>query len=295
MSLRSSHLYGTFLTVLGVLILTPDGLLVRLVDLDSWTLMFWRGTFFAASILGFYFIRSPQSFPGRVRIMGWRGIQAAVFFAGSTIFFVLAIQNTTIANTLVIIATAPLCSALISRLFLKEQVSLSTWIAIIVSTGGIAILFLGEIEGGSRIGDFYAFGSALCIASQITTVRLARNVDMVPSLGISGIMIALIALPFSTPMAVTPEQFSLLFLMAFVILPLSFGLITIGPRYIPAAEVSLIMLLETFLGPVWAWFVVDEKPEMETVIGGALIITTLLVHSVHSYRGKRITSIDQIG
>lgn len=286
MPFKSSHLYGTFLTVLGVLILTPDGLLVRLVDLDSWTLMFWRGTLFAAGILGFYLLSSPLSFFGKIRIMGWRGLQAALFFAGSTIFFVLAIQNTTIANTLVIIATAPLCSALISRLFLKEHVSLSTWIAILVSTGGIAILFLGDMEGGSRIGDFYAFGSALCIASQITTVRLARNVDMVPSLGISGIMIALLALPFSDPLAVSAEQFSLLFLMAFVILPLSFGLITIGPRYIPAAEVSLIMLLETFLGPLWAWFVVDEKPETETIIGGALIITTLLIHSIHSYRSK---------
>ncbi len=293
MSKLSPTLYGTLLTVAGVLILTPDGLLVRLANLDSWTLLFWRGLLFATGILGFYAVRFRAGMIGRIRVMGWRGFQAAAFFASSTIFFVLAIQNTSVANTLVIIATAPLCSAILSRVFLKEQISRSTWIAILVSVGGIGILFVGNLTSGSRAGDFFAFCSALSIASQITTVRLARTVDMVPSLGISGLMIAVIVLPFAAPLQVTAESFSILTLNALIILPLSFGLITIGPRYISAAEVSLIMLLETFIGPVWAWLFIHEVPEAETLIGGALVLTTLTVHALYNARTNKIGTGDQ--
>jgi drug/metabolite transporter (DMT)-like permease len=279
------QIFGTLLTVIGVLILTPDGLLVRLVNLESWTLLFWRGLLFAAAILGFYLLRYRSQFPFILKRMGWRGAQAAAFFTSSTIFFVLAIHNTTVANTLVIIAAAPLCSAVISRIFLKETVLRSTWLAILISCGGISILFLGNLSSDNRIGDFFAFCCALSIASQITTVRLAKNVDMVPSLGISGLMIAAIALPLAAaPFDITSTDFSILFLLAFIILPISFGLITIGPRYIPAAEVSLIMLLETFLGPIWAWLVIDEMPEKETIIGGALIISTLICHTLYTAR-----------
>ncbi len=291
MSKLSPTLYGTLLTVAGVLILTPDGLLVRLANLDSWTLLFWRGLLFAAGILGFYVLRFRTGVVDRIRAMGWRGLQAAVFFASSTIFFVLAILNTSVANTLVIIATAPLCSAILSRVFLKEQISRSTWIAILVSVGGIGILFVGNLTSGNRAGDFFAFCSALSIASQITTVRLARTVDMVPSLGISGLMIAVIVLPFAAPLQVSAESFSILTLNALIILPLSFGLITIGPRYISAAEVSLIMLLETFIGPVWAWLFIHEAPETETLIGGALVLTTLMVHALYNARTNK-TAVD---
>ncbi|MEP3246776.1 MAG: DMT family transporter [Sneathiella sp.] len=286
----SPHLYGTLLTVCGVLILTPDGLLVRLVDLDSWTLLFWRGLLFATGILGFYTLRYRTRAPGIVRVMGWRGLQAALFFASSTIFFVLAIKNTSIANTLVIIATAPLCSALISRIFLRESVSRSTWLAILVSTGGIGILFLGNLTSGSQTGDFFAFCSAVSIAAQITTVRLAKNVDMVPSLGISGLMIALFAFPLASPLTVSGSDFSILIVNALIILPVSFGLITIGPRYISAAEVSLIMLLETFLGPLWAWIIIHEVPETETLIGGALVLTTLLSHTLYTAKNSKVAA-----
>jgi len=277
-------MYGTLLTVLGVLVLTPDGLLVRLLDTDAWTILFWRGIFFSIGILGFYFVRHQINTFNIVRRMGFRGIQAAFFFSGSTIFFVHAIQNTSVANVLVIIATAPLFSALISRVFLKESVSNSTWIAILISCGGIGILFYGSLTGGNRLGDLYAFGSAISIASQITTVRLSKHIDMVPSLGISGIIIALFALPLANPLGVSSSDFSILLLLGLIILPIAFGLITVGPRYISATEVSLIMLLETFLGPIWVWLVIGEAAETETLIGGALVLVTLIIHTLYNAR-----------
>ncbi len=287
MSRVSPHLYGTLLTALGVLVLTPDGLIIRLIHVDAWTILFWRGIFFSIGILGFYFLRFRLRTVDLIRMMGWRGWQAAVLFASSTIFFVNAIQTTSVANVLVIIATAPLFSALISRVFLKEHIAPSTWIAILISCGGIAVLFVGSLSDGNSIGDFYALASSISIASQITTVRQSKHIDMVPSLGLSGLLFAVFALPFASPSSVSIQDLSYLALLGLFILPIAFGLITIGPRYIPAAEVSLLMLLETFLGPIWVWLVLGESAEVETIFGGALVLCTLMGHALYSARLRR--------
>ncbi|WP_169568495.1 DMT family transporter [Sneathiella limimaris] len=283
-----THLKGTLLTALGVLVLTPDGLLVRLINADTWTLLFWRGIFFSIGIFGFYILRYGKGAIERTLTTGTRGLQAAFCFALSTICFVSALHNTTVANTLVIIATAPLVSALISLIFLKEKISPSTWIAILISTGGIAYIFKGSLSGEQIIGDLYALGAAIAIASHITTVRVARSMDMVPTLGVSGIMIALFSLMLTTSVTVSTADLAYLILLGVFVLPIAFGLITIGPRYIPAAEVSLLMLLESFLGPIWVWLIIGEEPAAETLIGGALVISTLAAHTLYTTNSRRL-------
>ncbi|MBO0334248.1 DMT family transporter [Sneathiella sp. CAU 1612] len=284
---KSPHLYGVLITAAGVLLLTPDGLLVRLIGADSATILFWRGILFSIGIFGFYLLRRGVATLGLVQAMGKRGLLAALLFSLSTCFFVLAITHTSAANALVIIATAPLFAALFSWLILKETISLSTWIAIGVCIGGISLIFLGSVGGGSRDGDFYAIICAFMIAGQITTVRHARSVDMVPSLGIAGLLTALIALPFSAPLAITGLDFMYLCILGLIVLPCAFGLITIGPRYISAPEVSLLMLMESILGPFWVWLVLAEVPRPETFIGGAIVIATLVIHTGVAYRKSR--------
>jgi len=285
---KSPHLYGLLITAAGVAILSPDGLLIRLVTADGATILFWRGLLFAVGILGYYFIRRGLGTFTLIRTMGLRGLLAGFLFCFSTCFFVLAITHTSVANALVIIATAPLFSALFAWLILKESVFLSTWITIIVCVGGISLIFMGSLGGGSRHGDFYAILCAFMIAGQITTVRHAKNLDMVPSLGIAGILTALIALPFASPLAITSISFGYLCILGLFVLPIAFGLITVGPRYISAPEVSLLMLMESILGPFWAWLVLHEVPERETVVGGAIVITTLIIHTgVTAWKKRR--------
>ncbi len=284
---KSPHLYGILITAAGVLLLTPDGLLVRLISTDSATIMVWRGVLFSLAIFGFYFARRGLATFGIIRDMGIRGLIAATLFASSTCFFVLALTNTSAANALVIISTAPLFAALFSWLILKETVSFTTWIAIGVCIGGISLIFLGSVGGGSRRGDLYAIICAFMIAGQLTTVRHARNVDMVPSLGIAGTITALLALPFSAPLSVSGPDLMYLSILGLIVLPCAFGLITIGPRYISAPEVSLLMLLESILGPFWVWLVLAEVPRSETIAGGVIVITTLIIHTAIAYRKSR--------
>ncbi len=284
------HLYGTLITALGVIILSPDGLLIRLISVDSWTTLFWRGLFFASTILTFYILRRGAGALKSFQVMGRRGFLAAACFTVSTIFFVLAVTHTNVANALFIIATAPLFAALLSWIFLGEKIRLPTWIAIVFCLGGIGLIFLDSIGGGSRLGDFYAIICALGLAGQITTVRHARSIDMVPSLALSGYMVAAISLPLATPSAVTSQDIFYLILLGVVILPCAFSLITIGPRFIPAPEVSLLMLLESIFGPLWVWFVIHENPGFGVLTGGAVVITTLFIHSCLGYRKNRRNS-----
>ena len=283
----SPHLYGILITAAGVLILSPDGLLVRLIATDSATLLFWRGLLFSLGIFGFYFFRHGFGIRDTIRAMGRRGLLAAALFCLSTIFFVLAVTHTSVANALVIISTAPLFAALFSWLILKESILPSTWIAIAVCTGGISLIFIGSIGGGSRYGDLSAIVCAFMIAGQITTVRHARSIDMVPSLGFAGLLTAILALPFASPLAVTSSDVTYLVLLGLVVLPLAFGLITVGPRYISAPEVSLLMLLESIFGSFWVWLVLDEMPRPETLGGGAVVITTLIIHTGIAYRRRQ--------
>jgi len=287
MNLSSPHLRGSLLTAAGVLVLTPDGLLVRLISADVWTLLAWRGFFFATAIFGFYTLKYGKGVIIRTMAMGRMGVIAGFFFGGSTIFFVQSLNNTSVANTLVIIATAPLFAALISHIFLKEKVEPSTWIAILVSSGGIAFIFKESLSSDYLLGDIFALACAICIASQITTVRRARHIDMVPSLGLGSLVVASIAFFSATSIKISTTDLSLLMLLGLVVLPIAFGLITIGPRYIPAAEVSLLMLLETFLGPIWVWLVIGEHPSINTIIGGGLVLLTLAGHTLYNARRKR--------
>ena len=284
----SPHLFGLLVTAAGVIVLSPDGLLVRLIATDSASLLFWRGLFFSTAIFAFYLLRyGAGKVVSLLTNMGRRGVIAALFYSLSSVFFVLAITHTSIANALVIIATAPLFAAVFSWLFLKESVALHTWIAILVCIGGISLIFMGSLGGGSRFGDFCALGAACMISGQFTTVRHAKDLDMVPSLGIAGLFMAAFALPFATPLAVSGESFAYLALLGLVVLPLALALITIGPRYISAPEVSLLILLESILGPFWAWLALDELPTQETVFGGIIVISTLIIHTALTLRRNR--------
>lgn len=278
----ASRARGLVLTTLGVLILTPDTLLIRLVDLDPFTLMVWRGLLQALGTTAILFIlyrsRTWESF----RAVGRRGLFAAVAFTGSTFFFVLALHATSVANTLVIIAAAPLCAALMSRIFLGESIAGRTWAAIFGALAGIAILAWNDLGAGQFWGNLFALAGAFCLAGNFTILRHSKAVNMIPSMAIGGVMVALLALPFADFAALVPPgpRLGYLLIMGLVVLPASFALIALGPRSLPAAEVALILLLETVLGPLWVWLVIEEYPGNWSLIGGAIVVTTLVAHAL---------------
>ena len=279
-----THLKGLLITVTGVLVLTPDGLLVRLIAVDQWTLLFWRGGLQALGLtlmLALYHGRATWEV---FRVIGGWGLLVACTFTGSTIFFLTALAHTSVANTLVIISVSPLFAAALSYALLGEMVARRTWLAIFIALGAIGLIFSQSLVGGTLAGDLAAMGTAACVASTFVVVRRARKVNMIPAMALSGVLASLIALPLGAPLMVESRSMGFIVLLCLFVLPVAFALITLGPRYLPAPEVSLILLLETVLGPFWVWLVLGEQPSWQAMLGGGILVTTLFVHSLLALR-----------
>jgi drug/metabolite transporter (DMT)-like permease len=284
MSNASDHKKGFIITLLGVLVLSPDTLLIRLVDSDPWTVMFWRGLMTALAMMVMFVAVEGRDWRRRLGGLGAPALLAAGFFALNSISFVLALHHTSVANTLLIVSTSPLFAALFSWVFLRERVRMRTWLAIFIACGGIAIIVSGSLARGSLYGDLIALGTAIGLAGAFVTLRHNREINMIPAAALGHLVAAVFALLIAAPQALSSTSFAWLLLMGALVLPLSFALISTGPRFIPAPEVSLLMLLETVLGPVIVWLALGETASREALVGGTVVILALAVHSALALR-----------
>lgn len=269
---------GLTLAVLGILILTPDTVLMRMVGADAWTILFWRGVLMTVGYVGLLAIRYRSGCLAAVAAVGSRGALVTVLFAINTILFVVAVSMTTVANTLVIMSAAPLFAAVIGRACLGERPPLRTWIAIGVAILGILVIVGDGLSVGTWIGDLIALAAAIALGGHFVLVRSARPVDMMPAVGLSGLLVAAVSLIVAESLTLSPTQFGWMALLGLIILPVSFGLLTLAPIYLSAAEVGLVVLLETVLGPLWVWLVMAEEPSTNALIGGAIVITALVMN-----------------
>jgi drug/metabolite transporter (DMT)-like permease len=285
---QTDHLKGLILTIVGVLVLTPDTLLIRLAAADHWTLVFWRGSLMAAVL--FVAIIWNERSNSRMAFLkiGRIGVLIGICYGLGSVFFVSAVTYSGVANTLIIIASAPMFAAILARIILSELVPLRTVLAIIATFIGIAIVVSGKMSGTNLTGSFLALGTALVMAMAFVLVRLVKSVNMVPATMIGGILGAVAAYIYGTssPFEISGDQIIWILLMGAVVLPISFGLVTLGPRYLPAPEVGLILLLETVLGPLWVWLVLDEGVSAQVLTGGAIVVFALLIHSI---RGLQVS------
>jgi drug/metabolite transporter (DMT)-like permease len=285
---RSSHIKGLLITFTAVVILSPDALLVRLIHCDVWTLLFWRclltGSMQALFLAVIYRRQFLQSF----RNIGRIGLISAGIVTTGSFFFVNALRHTAAANALIILAATPLFSSLLSWLFLRDKIARRTWIAITICFGGILLIFSGSLRSGLLFGDLLALGATLMWASNLVVLRKGKAVNMVPANLLGNLMVVPITLlAGAQPLSVSPTDMTYLIILGGIVLPVSFTLITMGPRYLPAPEVSLILLTETILGPIWVWLAINEVPQATTLVAGALIISTLALHTFMSLWATR--------
>lgn len=276
----SSYAKGLLITLLGVLIISPDGLLTRLIEADAWTFSFWRGLLSGMAICGTLFAIHRGEAVSHLRALGKPGLLVAFTFGLGSITFVYSFTNTTVANALFLFNTLPVFTALIGWYFLQDEVPVRTRFTIAAVLMGIAIITLNEgMKAGNLLGNLGALTTAVMSAIGLTLARRFRDINMVPAVGVGGFITALIAFPLANPLSIAPDRWPHMLLLGLFILPVSFGLFYIGPRYAPAAEVSLIMLLEAILGPLLVWLVLSENPGFYTFVGGAVIITALALNA----------------
>ena len=286
--LPSGHLKGVFLTTAGILILSPDALLLRLIGADIWTLLFWRGLLCAIGLVGITLLLDRSDGFRRLFAIGRPELQIIAVNACMHVLFVLAILNTTVANVLVIMSISPLLGAILSQFVLGEPVARRTWYTTVAVFIGLVLIFSQSLGGGTLVGDLSAFAVAVLLACNFVLLRRYRKVSMIPAVAWSMAVTAVIAWPLAIPASLDDMGWVYTLLLGLAILPVSSALITLGPRYLPAPEVGLIMLLETLLGPLWVWLVIREVPPTETLIGGAMILVALAWMSIAAIRAGRL-------
>lgn len=290
LSPENVSLKGIVTVVAGVILISFDALLVRLAAVDGWNVSFWRGLFMALALLVLSrFMTSCQIRSSDNMVLGvWL---AAVMMAGSSLCLILAFTLTRAANAVVILSASPLFAALISRIVLGERCSYRTWLAIIVSIAGVFWVMSGSLGAGTLLGDGLAVVSTMFIGAYLTVFRRYPEISRPATIMRGGILLCLAALPLATPLSLPHSSYAWLMLAGLVQMPVALLLITSATRFLPAAEVSLFLLLETCLAPIWVWLVLKESPPSTTLSGGILIVATLLLHTLfgmYSRAGKPV-------
>jgi drug/metabolite transporter (DMT)-like permease len=283
----SEHAKGLLIVATGVLILTPDALLLRLIEADPWTLLFWRGIGFFSVQMTVSACRHGGCLWRVIRATGWIGVAIMALHGVTQLLFVYSINHTLVANTLVIIAASPLAAALLAWLLLGERTPPRTLIAGGVALAAVALTVGGGYATGGLAGDLAALALMLVMALIFVLLRKAKARNMLPAVALSGLVTAALALPFAPTLAVTGNDLIYLPILVGLVVPISFILISSGPRYLPAPEVGLLMLVETVLGPLWVWFAFAEEPTGASLVGGGIIILALGIHSWIGLRAER--------
>ena len=270
---------GSLLAFVAVMFITPDSLFIRLSNVDTWGLVFYRGIIPFLSVFFIMLIVYQLNFFKILFSSSYHGLIYIITFSITNVTFVVSIQNTNVANTLVMIATAPMLSAILGAIVLKEPPDKKTWISIIITFLAVIYIFFDSLKLGNFYGDILGFITAIGLAVGAITIRSAKSKNLVPAAVIGKLFVAVFALFFIESFMLENKDLIIVPLMCILCVAIPFVLVTIAPRFIPAAEVNLFFLLETIIGPIWVWLIIKEQPTLETLHGGLLIITTIAVHS----------------
>ena len=270
---------GSVLAFIAVMLITPDTLLIRLSSIETWGMLFYRGAIPFVVVLIGLLIFYNKNFLKALFNVGRTGIFYILSFSICNITFLISIQNTNVANTLVMVAMAPMLSAILGGIFLKEIPDKKTWIAIIITFFSAIYIFYDSIQLGNFFGDFMGLVTATGLAVNAVLVRSAKDRDLLPSAVMGKLCVAVFAFFFVDSFDLEGNDMIYVPLMCVLCVAIPFVLVTIAPRFIPAEEVNLFFLLETIIGPIWVWMIIKEQPSIETIQGGAVIIVTIAIHS----------------
>ena len=284
----SPHTKGIMVTGLGVLIVSPDGLLVRSIHTDLYNMIFWRASFLSVGMVIVIAILFRSQVWSRVMAIGKAGLVMAGMQTIGMIAFMYALTNTSVANTLLILSTTPLFAALMSWILMREPLPLRTWLAITLVAFGMLIISTGKGDADTSLsGDMAAAIGAFILGCSFTITRKYVNRSMLPAFSVGAALTALCMLPLASPLSASNTDMILLCVMGLLMLPIGLTFMYFGPRYIPAAEVGLLLLLESLLGPFWVWMALGEHPGARTFIGGAVILLALAIHLLWAMRVRR--------
>jgi len=271
---------GPLLIFLGATCLSFGGLIVKSFEgANLWQILFWRQTFFAIIVAFYLLISYKKNFFKSFYNSGLAGLIAGFVLSIGFSAYVFAMYNTTVANTNFIITTETIFLAVFGYFFLKEKINLITFISIILGMSGVLLIVGSSLSIQSSeqfIGNIVAFIMPISFAILVVIIRKYPNVDMVPAQFTAGILAAIIGYFIAGKLSISPHDLFLASMAGFFQIGFGFILITIGSQTTPSAVVGVLMLTEAVFGPLWAWLFINEIPPSSVLLGGAIIIFSIL-------------------
>ena len=276
---------GPLLVFFGAFSLSFGGLIIKSFEgATQWQILFWRTVFFLLVISIYLVVTYKKNIFKSFYDSGIPGFFGGLILSFGFCGYVFAMYNTTVANTNFIIQTQTIFLAIFGYFFLKEKISKTTLISIILAISGIILMVGNTLSLGQTIGNLAAFSMPISFAVLILVVRKYPNVDMVPSQFIAGIFALIIGYLMSGKINISYYDIFLGFLAGFFQLGFGFIFITIGAQRTPSAMVGIIMLTEAVFGPLWAWLFINEQPPTIVITGGTIVIIAVLLQFLHQYK-----------
>ena len=279
------NLPGPLLVFFGAFSLSFGGLIIKSFEgATQWQILFWRTIFFLLIILIYLTITYKKDILKSFYVSGIPGFFGGLILSFGFSAYVFAMYNTTVANTNFIIQTQTIFLAIFGYFFLKEKISVTTLISIILAISGIVLMVGKSLSAGQTLGNIAAFSMPISFAVLILIIRKYPNIDMVPSQFIAGVIALIIGYIMSGKINISYHDIFLGFLAGFFQLGLGFIFITIGAQRTPSAMVGIIMLSEAVFGPLWAWLFINEQPPTIVLLGGTIVIIAVLLQFLHQYK-----------
>lgn len=269
---------GIVLVVLSAFAFSTAGFFTRLIEVDVWTMLFWRGLFGGAFIAGWVVWQYGTASAAALHRIGWLGLAAAGCSTAATICFIHALRETTVADVLVINATAPFITAGLAWMWTGARERWSTLGASGVALIGVAVTVIPAIGAGRLWGNFLALLMTVLISAMMVLIRRQRAVDMLPASALSAFLCAVVVWPWADPAATVAGGWTFVNLALFGTCQFGLGLLllTVGTRLISATRSALIGALETPLAPALVWLTFGERPALATCIGGAIVLAAVV-------------------
>jgi drug/metabolite transporter (DMT)-like permease len=269
---------GQIYVALAAVAWSTAGVLQRQLTLDASTQVMGRAVFACAALLAYVAVVERGRVVEAFRSVGRAGVAVALCVATASASFITALNHTSVARVLFILAVSPVLAALLARVALGEPITRRTGVAMALALAGVALMF-GAPGEGSLAGDGLSLVAALAFALMIVITRWRHDVSMTPATCLSQAILVVAFIPFASPGEIAGGDVVWLALLGIGQIGLGFALLTVGARLIPAAQVGLITLLEVVLGPLWVWLALDERPSTLTLAGGAIVIIAIVIQT----------------
>lgn len=279
-----SYLSGAILIILAGVLWSTQGLIIRLIpDTGSWAILFWRSAGMLPVLALWIGLASRGNMVSEIRAVGWAGVLGGFGLVMAFSGAIYAFQATSVANAVLLFAASPFCAAILGRVLLGEWVSPLTWFAIVLAAFGILVMVGGGLAGGAMDGNIAALASALGFAIFTVALRWGKLANMLPAVALGGffsLIAGAVALAIlGKTMLIPLPEIAISALMGAVTLTGGMLLYTVGSRVVPAAQATLLSLVEVLLAPLWVWLLLDETVSRGTLIGGAVLLAAVLLNA----------------